>query len=70
MASINQSINPSTSTDTTTSPLGKQSQSRRNNPTKRVQVQDTAHADNDNQCCVCFKEYVEGDEWIRCSCDR
>ena len=49
---------PSTSNNTT-SLLGKRNQSRRNN-SKRPHLEDTADV-NDNQCCVCFDEYVEGD---------
>ena len=45
-----------------TSLLGKQNQSRRNN-SKQPHLEDTADV-NDNQCCVCFDEYMEGETWF------
>lgn len=28
------------------------------------------NSDNENQCCVCFGDYEEGDEWVQCTCKR
>jgi len=67
-ASIKENVPPSMSTNST-SLLGKRTKSQRNNPKKPL-LETRAEVDNDNQCCVCFDEYVEGDTWVQCSCER
>ena len=29
-----------------------------------------ASIQTDSQCCVCFEEYEEEEEWIQCTCTR
>jgi len=49
-----------------TSCLGKCSNNRK---VKKVHFGETeVDYDTETQCCVCFDDYVEGDEWVQCTC--
>ena len=67
-ASTKENVPPSVLTNST-SLLGKRAHSQRSNPRKPL-LETTAEIDNDNQCCVCFDEYEEGETWVQCSCTR
>jgi len=55
-----------------TSCLGKRSVANNNKKVfKKVHFNKTkVDYDTETQCCVCFKDYVEGDEWVQCTCGR
>jgi len=54
-----------------TSHLGKRSLASNNRKIKKVHFAETeVDYDNETQCCVCFDDYVEGDEWVQCTCGR
>jgi len=55
-----------------TSSLGKRSASS-NRKAKKPHLEDETEQnfDQETQCCVCFADdYIEGDEWVRCTCSR
>ena len=60
------------STSGVSSLLGKQSLVSNNaRRAKRTNIDGTeASSNNENQCCVCFAEYEEGDKWVQCTCKR
>ena len=49
--------------------LHQMNKSQRNNPKKPL-LETRAEINNDNQCCVCFDEYVKRDTWVQCSFEQ
>lgn len=61
-----------TSTSGVSSLLGKRSSVSNNRSRAKITNVNGIEADssNENQCCVCFAEYEEEDEWVQCTCKR